>query len=81
MIETITTIVIPQRIEELIGILLLLVLWIYHFGLREESKIKIDYSKSISETVSIIIILSSVMAVVSYLLLKALFWFIGGIFT
>jgi len=81
MMETITTIVIPQKIEEWIAILLLLALWIYYFGLRDESKITVNYNKSISETVSIIMVLSFVMTAISYLLLKALFWFIGGLFT
>ena len=81
MMEMITGIVIPQRIEEWIAILFLLALWIYHFGLREETKIKIDYNKSISETVSMIIIWSLIMTAITFFSLKVIFRLAGGIFT
>lgn len=78
MIETITNMAVPQRIEEWIAILLLLALWIYYFGLRKESKIKGKYNEPIISTVSIIMIWSLIMTMISFFSLKATFWLAGG---
>jgi len=62
--------VIPNRIEELILVLALLAVWIYYFGLREESKIRVNNGMSIMNTVYTVLILSAFMTVVSFALLN-----------
>ena len=79
MIEMITNVVMPQRLEELIGLFLILTFWIYYFGLRKDSKISVNYSRTINETVSAIMIFSFIVTMFTYLSIKVIFWFIGDL--
>ena len=80
MIETITELIVPQIIEEWIALLLIVIIWLYHFTFKIDDY---DFNTSIkistSERVLFVLVLTIILSIISYLSLKIIF-LIGGIF-
>ena len=79
MIETITTLVIPSRLEELFILLTFLAIWIYYFGIKEETKLRVTPSVSIMTTVYTVLILSAVMSLISFAIVNMVLTYLGGL--
>jgi len=79
MIETITTFIIPQIIEEWIAVLLFTIIYFYYFAFYYDYDFATPIGISMKERALFVLILTFVITMISYLSLKIIF-FIGGIF-
>lgn len=79
MIETITTFIIPQIIEEWIAFILIMVIWLCYFVFEHDRCVATHIKISICERVLFVLILTFIMSVISYLSLKIILS-IGGMF-
>lgn len=71
---------IPVRLEEVFILLSFLAIWIYYFGIKEETKIKMLPHQSITTTVCTVLILSGIASVISFAVVNMILTHLEGIF-